>query len=178
MGKEFRLDTLKEIITRAHQVVDIATSKRLHNDSYVVLVSFGGGDFGQNRDLRNIASCCMKSLVSTLYLEYPNLKIRVLDFNTLSSESEISSKIVDELQTYEPFSVVGYDAQLIRKVVYYENSQPANYSKREITWSKDDVVLITGGAKGITAQCALELARSIKNADGFSWSFSCTEENG
>ena len=47
-------------------------------------------------------------------------------------------------------------------MIYYENSQPANYSKRGKAWSKNDVVLVTGGAKGITAECALEFARSTK----------------
>ena len=146
-NKEFNTDALKEILTRAHQVVDIATSSRLNKDSFVVLVGFGGG---------------MKSLISTLYLERPDLKIRILDFDVASSQEKVSSKIIDELQTYERFSSVGYDAHLNRKVIYYENSQPTSYSKRGITSSKKDVVLVTGGAKGVTAECALEFARSTK----------------
>jgi len=111
-SKEFNVDALRDIFTRANQVVDIATSDKLNKDSFVVLVGFGGGDFGENKNLKNITSCCMKSLASTLYLEYPDLKVRVLDFDAGSSEENISFKIIDELQTYDHFSAVGYDAQL------------------------------------------------------------------
>ena len=69
---------------------------------------------------------------------------------------------MDELQTYESFGNVKYDSQLTRRVVYYEHSDAANYKKRDISWSSKDVVLVTGGAKGITAQCALEFARLTK----------------
>jgi enediyne polyketide synthase len=160
--REFNADVLKDVLARAKQVVDIATSDKLNKNSFVVLVGFGGGDFGANKDLKDIASCCMKSLVSTLYLEYPDLKVRVLDFDVVTSEEKISFKIIDELQTYDRFSAVGYDAQLNRRVIYYENPLPTSYNKRGIAWSKKDVVLVTGGAKGITAECALEFARSTK----------------
>ena len=155
-------EVLNEIIVRAHQLVGVAASDKIKKDCFIVLVGFGGGDFGENNNLKSIASVGMKALVSTLYLEYPSLKVRVLDFDQLASEENISSKIIDELQTYESFSAVGYDTQLTRRVIYYENSQPANYKKRGIVWSKNDVVLVTGGAKGITAECALEFARSTK----------------
>ena len=160
--ENFNAEYLKEIIVRAHQLVGVAASDKLSKNCFVVLVGFGGGDFGENNDLRSIGSVGMKALVSTLYLEYPNLKVRVLDFAQSTSAEEVSSRIIDELQTYDSFSAVGYDAQLSRRVIYYENSQPAGYKKRSIVWSKNDVVLVTGGAKGITAECALEFARSTK----------------
>ena len=166
--ENFNTEYLKEIIVRAHQLVGVAASDKLSKDCFVVLVGFGGGDFGENNDLRSIGSVGMKALVSTLYLEYPNLKVKVLDFAQSTSAEAVSSKIIDELQTYDSFSAVGYDAQLSRRVIYYENSQPAGYKKRSIVWSKNDVVLVTGGAKGITAECALEFAGAQKH--GWSWS--------
>lgn len=38
--------------------------------------------------------------------------------------------------------------------------EPSSYPKRNLSWSLDDVILVTGGAKGITAECALAFARS------------------
>ena len=161
-GIRFDLGVMKEVYTRAHQLVDLAASDKLNREAFIVLVGFGGGNFGENENLKNLSSSGMKALLSTLFLEYPNLKVRVLDFDTSSPDAKISFKIIEELQTYDRFGVVGYDAQLKRNVIYYENSQQASYGKRAITWSKNDVVLVTGGAKGITAECALEFARSTK----------------
>ena len=146
-SQQFNRDFLKSIIEQLHQVTDLAASNRLDKDSFVVFVQFGGG---------------ARSIASTLFLERPDLKVRVIDFDPKSDEDKISQKIIDELQTYGSFSAVGYDSQLTRRVVYYENSHPADYKKRGISWSGKDLVLVTGGAKGITAQCALEFARLTK----------------
>ncbi|MBI3601474.1 MAG: SDR family NAD(P)-dependent oxidoreductase [Candidatus Omnitrophica bacterium] len=153
-------DTLKEIIKRLNKVVGLAN--QIKKDAFIVFVQFGGGNFGENSHLKDIASSSAKSLASTLYLERPDLKVKIIDFDSQISDKEISLKIIDELQTYAKFDAVGYDSNLRRNVVYYENSQPVDYKKRNIFWSSKDVVLVTGGAKGITAQCALEFARSTK----------------
>ncbi|MBF0512329.1 MAG: hypothetical protein HQL13_08415, partial [Candidatus Omnitrophica bacterium] len=125
---------------------------------------------------KDIAVSSAKSVASTLYLEKPELKVRVIDFDSSVSDKEVMLKVIDELQTYERFNAVGYsyvipakagiqnktNSVLTRHVLVYENSQPSEYTNRNITWTPKDVVLVTGGAKGITAQCALEFARSTK----------------
>ena len=160
--KEFDKDSLRSIMDQLYQVTELANSNRLDKNSFVVFVQFGGGNFGENKELKDIASSSPKSLALTLFLERPYLKVRVIDFDERIDDDEISQSVIDELQTYEDFSAVGYDRRLIRKVVYYENSHPIDYIKRDILWSPKDVVLVTGGAKGITSQCALEFARSTK----------------
>ncbi|MBF0503524.1 MAG: SDR family NAD(P)-dependent oxidoreductase [Candidatus Omnitrophica bacterium] len=149
---DFDKNSLKEIIQRMHKLIGLVYSHPLSPDTFIVVVQWGGG----------IASSSAKSLVSTLLLESPQLKVRVIDFDIQSSESEIASSIMDELQTYERFSAIAYDSKLIRKVAYYETSQPADYKKRGIAWGPQDVVIVTGGAKGVSAQCALEFARTTQ----------------
>lgn len=164
-GKEYAdldRDSLKKTIRRFNKIVGLAHSNQIKRDAFIVFVQFGGGNFGENSSLKDIVSSSAKSLASTLYLERPDLKVRIIDFDRQTSEREISSKVLDELQTYERFNAVGYDGKLKRKVVSYDNSLPAEYKKRDIEWSHRDVVLVTGGAKGITAQCALEFARATK----------------
>ncbi len=155
-------DTLKEIIKRFNKISALATSNQIAKDAFVVFVQFGGGAFGENKNLNDIASSCSKSLASTLYLERPDLKVRIIDFDSQVSKKEISLKVIDELQTYDRFHAIAYDAKLNRKVICYENSQPSEYKKRNLSWSAKDIVLVTGGGKGITAQCALEIARFTK----------------
>ncbi len=150
-NKDFDKNSFQEIVERLHQSIKLANSKQVHKDSFVVLVQF-----------KNITSSCSKSIASTLYLERPDLKVRILDFDASASEKQISPRIIDELQTYERFNTVEYDLKFRRSVGYYQNSEPATYKKRNSSWTSKDVVLVTGGAKGVTAQCALEFARSTK----------------
>ena len=160
--KELDKDSFKAIIKRLNKIVSLAQSNQIEKDAFIVFVQFGGGNFGENEGLKDIASSSAKSLASTLYLERPDLKVRIVDFDKHVSDKEAFLKVIDELQTYERFNAVGYDAKLNRNVVVYENSEPAGYKKRNISWVSQDVVLVTGGAKGITAQCALAFARAIK----------------
>jgi len=159
---ELNHESLKDIIKRLNRIVGLATSNHIEKDAFVLFVQFGGGNFGENGNLKDIASASAKSLASTLYLERSDLKVRVIDFNNQASDEAVIQKVMDELQTYERFNVVGYDEKLKRNIVVYANSKPAQYKKRHISWSIKDVVLVTGGAKGITAQCALEFARTTK----------------
>ena len=147
LGENLNKASLKSTIEQLHQITDLANSSRLDKNSFVVFVQFGGG---------------ATAVASTLFLERPDLKVRIIDFDESIGEDKISQGIIDELQTYESFSSVKYDKKMSRHVVCYENSLPYEYKKRDISWSNKDVVLVTGGAKGITAQCALEFARSTK----------------
>ena len=146
-GSQLNKSSLKSIIDQMHEITDLATSSRLGKDSFVIFVQFGGG---------------ATAIASTLFLERPDLKVRIIDFDDQILDKVIAEKVIDELQTYERFNLVKYDLTLKRKVIYYENSYPVDYKKREIAWSSKDVVLVTGGAKGITAQCSLEFARLTK----------------
>lgn len=153
---------LKQIINRLHQIMTLATSDGTGKEKTIVFVQFGGGDFGENDKLKNIESYCARSFASALHLERPDLCVRIVDFDRHISVDVISSKIIEELQIPMSFSIAGYDNNLNRKVPIFHNTQPAFYKKRNIQWSSEDIVLVTGGAKGITAECALEFAKKTK----------------
>ncbi len=153
---------LKGIMERMRQVIDAATAGALPEGGSVVLVQFSGGYFGEQGPVDNIAACCGKALMSTLFLERPDLKVRVIDVAVNADDARLAGKIAAEMATDERFSAVGYDVRMTRRVVDYTNSEPVFYQKRDISWSKKDVVVVTGGAKGVTAVCALEFARITK----------------
>ncbi len=153
--------TLKRIIDRFYHVMETTVHDGAQEEKAVVFIQFGGGNFGEN-DKVNIESCCARSFASTLHLEQPGLRIRILDFDERISADTVSAKVVEEFQTTPIFSISGYDKSVVRKVPVFQDVQPVLYKKREIAWSPHDVVLVTGGAKGVTAECALEFARRTK----------------
>lgn len=76
----------------------------------------------------------------------------------LSGDRPADSRVQALLETVEPgFSEwrIGADGALLRPVF---RRQARKAGKRPLAWCADDVVVVTGGARGIGAECALRLA--------------------
>lgn len=99
------------------------------------------------------------SFGASLHLEKPNLKIRVIDIPEATSEEKLNEILSTELSQNDIYLNTFYNDNLERFIektkVLTENNTP-----RKITLSKEDVVLVTGGAKGITAECVAEWAKN------------------
>ncbi len=147
-------------VQRLQKIVTLPFSK--HHVSGVTVVQFGGGYLGENNAC-GIQSTSAKALFASLHLECPELKVRVLDFDVEVSVADLSTCIVAELHSGEPehFISAAYDAALVRRVPRAALTSRAQYSARSLNWSAQDVVLVTGGAKGITKECALTFARQV-----------------
>ncbi|XOF34006.1 MAG: SDR family NAD(P)-dependent oxidoreductase [Candidatus Electrothrix sp. YB6] len=129
-------------------------------DNIFAVIQFGDGFFGSGPVTAEIERCSAKALAASMHLERPHLKVRVLDFSPQLPPEKLCRHIMAELATAEPYSAVGYSTDEIRRVPRPVLKNRAEYTARSITWSPGDVVLVTGGAKGITAECALEFART------------------
>jgi|GEM_PF-205468 len=125
----------------------------------VVFIQFGGGFFGQGSEACGVEQCPATALAASLHLERPDLRVRVLDFDTAVEAGHLVEKVAVEMDTEGHYVASGYDSELTRRVPRLTLQEPLAYTKRAISWSADDVILVTGGAKGITAACALALAR-------------------
>ncbi|MCI5151325.1 MAG: SDR family NAD(P)-dependent oxidoreductase, partial [Candidatus Electrothrix sp. MAN1_4] len=102
------------------------------------------------------------ALAASLHLEHPEIRIRVLDFCPDTVDSDVISRIYTEICTSAAFYAAGYDAELKRRAPRPALRNPAEYLPRPISWSARDVFLVTGGAKGITAECAFAFAQKEK----------------
>jgi len=111
----------------------------------VAYVQFGGG---------------ATAFAASLHHERPDLKVRVIDLHPGVPPDALASRLIDELSTRRTFDSAVYDAALTRRVPKPRVQEPSGYQRRAIQWASDDVILVTGGAKGITAECALALART------------------
>ena len=125
----------------------------------VAWIQFGGGFFGRDPRFSRLDRCGAVALAASLHLERADLRVRVVDFCPALSAETIAWEILAETITQDGFAAVGYDLDRIRRTLSPRLVQPATYEKRNLTWSSDDVILVTGGAKGITAACALAVAR-------------------
>jgi len=97
------------------------------------------------------------ALARSLYLEHPNVKVTVVD--APADHPQAAEWIAGEANAASRFTEVHYDHAGIRreprlKLLWPEQNDSA------VQLGPSDVLLVTGGGKGIAAECALELARA------------------
>ncbi|MCD4719168.1 MAG: SDR family NAD(P)-dependent oxidoreductase [Desulfobacula sp.] len=125
-------------------------------------IQFGRGFFGKSGELVDYRTCCAAALARSIHLERTDLLVRVLDFDKDVDSAEVSDRIIKELSSEESFVDAGYDAGFVRRVFVQKPLDPSGYQPRGIKWKSKDVILVTGGAKGITASCAFDLAQNTR----------------
>ncbi|MGI2903112.1 SDR family NAD(P)-dependent oxidoreductase [Tolypothrix sp. VBCCA 56010] len=151
---------LSQIVARLLSIATLPKTEAGSNrKSCVAYVQFGGGDFGQTRKIVP-EMCCAAAFARSLHHEQPDIRVRVIDLCDTIEPVRAASVIVCELSGTKPCTTVGYSAEGVRLEPQARLQQPIAYRRRSLTWSAQDVILVIGGAKGITAECALAVART------------------
>ena len=100
------------------------------------------------------------AFAATVHLERRQLRVRSLEFSNAEGQSaRVADALDEELADERTFVSARYDAEGRRLIGTPKLQNRVAYAPRANTLGAEDVVLVTGGAKGITARCALALAR-------------------
>ena len=151
---------LKQAMERLYAVATPPESSQAKREyTSVSYIQFGGGYFGKLHQVGGIEQGCTIGFASTLHLERPDLKVRIIDLPQEAESDAVVGRVIEEISRPDGFLAVGYDSELTRRIPRPIIQDRTLYENRNISWSSSDVFLITGGAKGITAECALALAR-------------------
>lgn len=94
------------------------------------------------------------AIARTLHLEAPTVRVTVLH---LRAGAEAVERVVREVAATASFAEVHYDADDVRRVPTLR-ALPVRAAAAIAPLGAGDVLLVTGGGKGITAECALALA--------------------
>ena len=100
----------------------------------------------------------LRGLIRTLATEYPGVLARAVDVEPKDTPREIAAQLLAELADTAGPAVVGYRAGR-RTGLHLVEAQPLP-AGAATGLDRDSVVLLTGGARGITASVALALARA------------------
>ena len=95
---------------------------------------------------------------AALHLERKGLRFRVLTVDAAADTDQLCAMIAQEVQTdvrYDAARYFGKTRRVARPQILARNA----LTRRAKQLDAGDVVLVTGGARGITAECALALAR-------------------
>ncbi|MCE6996087.1 type I polyketide synthase [Saccharothrix sp. S26] len=96
-------------------------------------------------------------LARTLHLEAPHIPVTLVD---LADDTDAVRRVAAEVAATTGFTQVRYDADGARTVPVLRavSGQVAPGSPGATPLGPDDVLLVTGGGKGITAECAIAMA--------------------
>lgn len=145
-----------DVVIRLHAQLPEAFSEVkacVTNGIALVVVTTGGGTFGFDHQPDELPSDIgLHGLIRTAALEYPDLVVRSVDVNPKESHRDIATSLLAEIGPGP--AVVGYHAGR-RQVI---EAVEADLAPADLTLDADSVVLLTGGARGITALAAQELA--------------------
>jgi enediyne polyketide synthase len=151
-------EALERALARLRSVAAPPTEPRHQGPTTVTYLQFGGGFDPARAPAESIEQCCAAAFAASVHLERPDLRLRVVDAAPTADPVALAECVVGELQTGAAYSLAGYDERLVRRVPRPRVQEAAERTRRPLSWSPEDVFLVTGGAKGITAECALELA--------------------
>jgi acyl transferase domain-containing protein/acyl-CoA thioesterase FadM/acyl carrier protein len=168
-GENNALDvqSLTEQVTRLHTVFSPAyhqTDHQTDNSStagpLLAAVQIGDGFFHDGPLVTRSSQYSAKALAASFHLEQPDVKVRALHFSSQIGIAQLCEYIMLEISTPESYAAVGYGADQLRRVPRVVLRNRSLDEPRPLQWSAQDVVLATGGAKGITAECVLAFARA------------------
>ncbi|HEU4403438.1 MAG TPA: SDR family oxidoreductase, partial [Candidatus Polarisedimenticolia bacterium] len=100
-------------------------------------------------------------ILKTLAMEWPTARCKALDFDGAGSTVDRASRLLEEIATADGEVEVGYRGArrlFLRPVV----APPAVDGEPTLRPGPDWVILLTGGARGITAEVARELAERYR----------------
>jgi NAD(P)-dependent dehydrogenase (short-subunit alcohol dehydrogenase family)/acyl carrier protein len=117
-----------------------------------------GGAFGFLEPSRAFspASGGVVGFVKAVSREWTECAVRAVDFETQATADFIAEKLFAELCSRDGILEAGYRAG--ERVTLRSIPAPLTPGEEAIRLDRDSVVLVTGGARGITAEIALELA--------------------
>ncbi len=138
------------------------TSARQASCAGLSCVQFGGVGDGLTQLPGSFVGSCASSFAASLHLERPALGVRVLDFHPSAGVEFAADRIMDEQSGPEAYVFCHYGEGGRRHLLVPRPIEPQIQPARALTWSERDVVIVTGGAKGITAECALAFAKATR----------------
>ena len=151
---EFLKSTFELIRKNGPHLMDAGREK----GAFLAVISFFGGGFGfdgRSFDCNPVYGG-LAGLVKTVRLEWKNVLCRVLDLPVDIEKIRKTAEAAASLMMTQGSVEMGLDEDCCNIPTLEEQ---AIHDIHPVNLGPDDVVVITGGARGVTAACAVELAR-------------------
>ncbi len=155
-------EAARQITVQSFQLVKLLaedlTTAAAEGGGWVLNLSGLDGQFGLSGNDRSmvLASAGLNGLFKSLRQEYPRLSVRNIDLDLSMPNPLLAGRLIEELATEDSAYEIGLTANG-RWTLQLTRSTPHATQLGEFPLDRDSVVLITGGAYGITCDIAQRL---------------------
>jgi enediyne polyketide synthase len=154
---------VKKQIERLHFLSHIPKPKNSpRRSTTIAAVQFIDGLMNTASNQNHFSQRFSRSFFDTMHIDDNNLRTRCVDVAIGVQPSAAAHEVIEELNLNIASLCSGFDSDLNRFELTPVLSDTKTYKPRQIAWQPSDVILMTGGAKGITAECALEIGKKWK----------------
>ncbi|MEM6998674.1 MAG: SDR family NAD(P)-dependent oxidoreductase [Pseudomonadota bacterium] len=152
------LEADKQFLIDTFSLVQRCADSLKKSKGLLVSVTSLGGSFGFESDMTGTAiQAGLCGIIKTADKEWPDVNCKAIDINQTSNTVEL---IQNELFLQGPLEVAVVDGQVNELLLVEENFKD---NKQAITTlNKNDFILISGGARGVTAEVAVKLAETYQ----------------
>ncbi|MCU8106527.1 phosphopantetheine-binding protein [Shewanella sp. SM101] len=145
----------------------LTTAATANTGSSFISVSRIDGGFGYLNHSQiarsELNQAALAGLTKTLSHEWPSVHCRALDIAPALDAKQLANAVIAELFATDNVLEVGVSqgaAQALERVTLVAGKADTRHSAANLTSA--DKILVTGGAKGVTFECALSLAKRSK----------------
>ncbi|MBS0042088.1 acyltransferase domain-containing protein [Shewanella sp. M16] len=145
----------------------LTTTATANTGSSFISVSRIDGGFGYLNHSQiarsELNQAALAGLTKTLSHEWPSVHCRALDIAPALDAKQLANAVIAELFATDNVLEVGVSqgaAQALERVTLVAGKADTRHSAANLTSA--DKILVTGGAKGVTFECALSLAKRSK----------------
>ena len=151
-------DKLQRMISRLRRAVSSTQFNSSPAANGICFVQFGNAQYG-HPGTNDIESCTAAGFARALHLELPSLEIRIIDMADKLSHILATDFITNEVSAAGPIRDCSFDRLGRRYETRHRKVKDGDYPVKPLTLNGNDVILVTGGARGITAELALAVAQ-------------------
>jgi enediyne polyketide synthase len=139
-------------------------AKNIGDANSLGFIQFNNGRFLKETSAKDSfeAKFSVVSFAASLHHERPDMKIRAIEVEKRLSNKQITDIVLKEFTTDHSFEAAGFDLRLTRRKMKYDLAPAITLGKGNVTFNEEDVLIATGGAKGITAECVIFFAKKYR----------------
>ncbi|PWU03978.1 MAG: hypothetical protein C5B51_17720 [Terriglobia bacterium] len=155
---EFETRTLRDL--KSLYLLSKTLEADLRKSGAVLAATRLGGSFGLTGVGFFAGSGAISGFIKTLPREWPDISAKTVDFETGLDAPAAADLLVEELLCRDGLTEIGYPG--MQRKTLRSAAAPVDRTTSGLKLGPESVVVVTGGARGITADTAIELAKAFR----------------
>lgn len=116
-----------------------------------------GGIYGTTeKEIKNIWFSIQAGFLKSIQRDFPTIHSRIIDFDSVEDSQFVVNKILEEIASVDPYMELAYKQGKRYTLIVVPEDIPKEEDARQETLDEHDVILFSGGGRGILYEMAKE----------------------